>query len=196
VWADCVPLVSWAHDLSRSLLAEALPQRWRHSLGVARQAASLRDLDGLDGDVLGAAALLHDIGYSPALVDTGFHPVDGARFLRHEVAADERVVSLVAYHSCAFLEAEVRVLVSELAEFAPGCALMSDALIYCDMTTSPDGIEVTPAERIAEIIDRYEPDGPVGRFIRVARPSLCAASERIGRVLAQARPPIVGVRGE
>ena len=29
-----------------------------------------------------AAAWLHDIGYAPAVDDTGFHPLDGARYLR------------------------------------------------------------------------------------------------------------------
>jgi len=35
---------------------------------------------GLD-DTLVCADWLHDIGYAPALVATGFHPLDGARFL-------------------------------------------------------------------------------------------------------------------
>ena len=35
-------------------------------------------------DDLVAAAWLHDIGYAPELVETGFHPLDGARYLRRE----------------------------------------------------------------------------------------------------------------
>lgn len=39
--------------------------------------------------------------------DTGFHPLDGARYLRL-VGVDEVVIGLVAYHSCAPIEAKVR----------------------------------------------------------------------------------------
>ena len=87
-------------------------------------------------DDLVAAAWLHDIGYAPGLVQTGFHPLDGARFLRR-AGADGQVVSLVAYHSCARVEADVRGLGVELAaEFTPGGPLLADALLYCDMTTA------------------------------------------------------------
>ena len=87
--------------------------------------------------ILVAAAWLHDIGYAPELVETGFHPLDGARYLRR-VGVDEQVVSLVAYHSCAQIEADVRGLGAELAsEFSPADPLLTDALLYCDMTTGP-----------------------------------------------------------
>jgi integrase len=36
----------------------------------------------LAGDLQRGKADLHDIGYSPELADTGFHPLDGARYLR------------------------------------------------------------------------------------------------------------------
>jgi putative nucleotidyltransferase with HDIG domain len=52
------------------------------------------------------AALLHDIGYAPGLVRTGFHPIDGATFLQAEGVAEE-IVSLVAHHSSALTEAEL-----------------------------------------------------------------------------------------
>ncbi|MFD6150892.1 HD domain-containing protein [Streptomyces sp. NPDC060243] len=102
-------LTKWAHDLAESVLAEALPRRWAHVQGVARRARELRPiLSESDADLLESAAFLHDIGYAPKLVDTGFHPLDGARFLRRQEHADERVVNLVAHHSCALLEAEER----------------------------------------------------------------------------------------
>jgi hypothetical protein len=36
-----------------------------------------------------AAAWLHDIGYAPAIAEsgTGFHPLDGARYLRDKMRA-------------------------------------------------------------------------------------------------------------
>lgn len=57
--------------------------------------------------MLQTAAILHDIGYSPDIVRSGFHALDGAVFLRAR-GVDEEVVSLVAHHSCAHLEAGLR----------------------------------------------------------------------------------------
>ena len=179
--------MSRAYELAEEHLTE-LPRRWQHSLGVWRQARSLRQVVDGDAGVLEAAGLLHDIGYSPRLVQMGFHAVDGARFLR-SVGVDERVVSLVAHHSCAALEARERGLVTELAEFSPGEALLSDALIYCDMTSGPSGEVVTPEERVAEIVERYGQDGPVGRFIRVADPLLKDAAQRIVELLGASEAP-------
>ena len=73
---------------------------------VAAHAAAVSHDLALD-EVLVAAAWLHDIGYVPGLVDTGFHPLDGARFLRRSGVC-EQVAALVAYHSCAEIEADVR----------------------------------------------------------------------------------------
>jgi hypothetical protein len=53
---------------------------------------------GADAELLEGAAWLHDIGYSPELVDT-FHPLDGARYLRDVCHADEKLCGLVAHHS-------------------------------------------------------------------------------------------------
>jgi HD superfamily phosphodiesterase len=110
--------VEEAEALAKSKLAVPLPRRWRHVQSVARRAASVADRLSLTGDLV-AAAWLHDIGYAPELIDTGFHPLDGARYLRR-VDVGERIVSLVAYHSYAPIEAEVRGLGDVLArEFFP-----------------------------------------------------------------------------
>ncbi|SCG11123.1 HD domain-containing protein [Streptomyces sp. MnatMP-M27] len=63
----------------------------------------LAPLVGANAEVLESAAVLHDIGYAPPLVNTGFHPLDGARYLRDTHAADERIVRLVANHTYALL---------------------------------------------------------------------------------------------
>ena len=81
-----------------------------------------------------APAWLHDFGYGRQLVDTGFHPVDGARFLRR-IGATDLEPSLVAHHSGATFGWE-RGLVSELREFEPPPAELLDALVLVDMTTS------------------------------------------------------------
>lgn len=179
-------LTEWAYSLSESLLSDPLPRRWAHSLGVARCARSLGPIMGDEADLLEAAAVLHDIGYSPAIATTGFHPLDGARFLRDQAQADERVIRLVAHHSCALLEAEERGLRQELeGEFELERPDLVDALLYCDMTTTPDGTQTTSAERLDEIVQRYGPDTIVGRFIQRAAPEIHAATKRVEGHLAE-----------
>lgn len=179
-------LTEWAYSLSESLLSEPLPRRWAHSLGVAKRARSLRPILGGDAELLEAAAVLHDIGYSPAIATTGFHPLDGARFLREQESADDRVVRLVAHHSCALLEAEERGLRGDLeSEFELERPELVDALLYSDMTTTPDGTPTTPTDRLDEIVQRYGPDTIVGRFIQRAAPEIHAASNRVEVRLAK-----------
>lgn len=62
--------------------------------------------------------------------------------------------------------------------------LLVDALVYCDMTTTPDGHQTTVEARVAEIVGRYGADSLVGRFIRRATPEIFAAVERVEAVLA------------
>nr|WSX20184.1 HD domain-containing protein [Streptomyces tubercidicus] len=183
-------LTEQAFTLAESMLAEPLPRRWSHSLGVAKRAATLRPILGRDADLLEAAAVLHDVGYSPSIATTGFHPLDGARFLRNQESFDDRVVRLVAHHSCALLEAEERGLRDELAgEFEMEQPALVDALIFCDMTTTPDGGHTKPTDRLDEIVSRYGPDTIVGRFIQRAAPEIHAAAYRVEERLAAAGAP-------
>ncbi|MFB7663968.1 HD domain-containing protein [Kitasatospora sp. NPDC056138] len=180
-------MIVWAYELAESLLSDDLPRRWAHSKGVAGRARALAPILGTDAELLEAAAVLHDIGYSSRISDTGFHPLDGARFLRRVERADERIVRLVAHHSCALLEAEERGLRQQLeTEFPLEQPHLVDALIYCDMTTTPDGVLTTTPARVAEIVSRYGPDSIVGRFIRRAEPEIHAAAERVEHRLSAA----------
>lgn len=180
-------LTEQAYALAESLLAGPLPRRWAHSLGVAKRAAYLHPILGRDADLMEAAAVLHDIGYSPSIATTRFHPLDGARFLRDQENMDERIARLVAHHSCALLEAEERGLREELeGEFPMERSELVDALIFCDMTTTPDGGHTTPAARLDEIVQRYGPDTIVGRFIQRAAPEIHAAAARVERRMAEA----------
>ncbi|MGX2994535.1 HD domain-containing protein [Streptomyces sp. JNUCC 64] len=182
-----VGLTAWAYSLSELMLSDPLPRRWAHSLGVARRARSLSPILGRDTELLEAAAVLHDVGYSPPIATTGFHPLDGARFLRDQEGADERVVRLVAHHSCALLEAEERGLRHELeSEFELERPELVDALIVSDMTTTPYGEHTTPTARLNEIVERYGPDTIVGRFIQRAAPEIHAAHERVELRMASA----------
>jgi hypothetical protein len=166
----------WAAELARKLLEVPLPRRWAHVQGVAAQARSLAPILGDDAALLEAAAWLHDIGYSPELADTGFHPLDGARYLRDVEHADSRLCRLVANHSCAILEAEERGLADDLSsEFPSPEPKLNDALAYCDMTTTPTGGVVSVHARLSEIVERYGPHDVVTRFIRRAEPELVSS---------------------
>jgi hypothetical protein len=96
------------------------------------------------------------------------------------------LVNLVAHHSCATLEAELRGLSRDLAEFEDERTALRDALWWADMSTTPDGGETTVVERVAEIQARYGPDDLVSCFIRRAWGDLNTAVERTQRRLEAA----------
>ncbi|MEU8369058.1 HD domain-containing protein [Micromonospora tulbaghiae] len=175
-----------AATLARRHLAEHLPRRWTHVQAVAAKAARLGAelaLERDDADLLCAAAWLHDIGYSPDIRDTGFHSLDGARWLLDQ-GLDYRLAALVAHHSCASYEADGRGLGAELrAEFDREQSAISDALWFADMTTGPDGQDFTAEERLAEIRERYGPDHLVTEFWKAAEQPLLEAIERTKRRL-------------
>ena len=178
----------WAAELARTLLEVPLPRRWAHVQGVAAQARSLAAIVGDDADLLEAAAWLHDIGYSPELADSGFHPLDGARYLRDVQHADPLLCRLVANHSCAILEAEERGLADTLSrEFQRPALVLNDALAYCDMTTTPTGHVVSVEDRLSEIVERYGPHDIVTRFIRRAEHELVSSVVRTDQRLCLAQ---------
>lgn len=82
-------------NLSKASLDSASSRRC--SITVAARAAQRAGLV--------AAAALHDIGYGH--VDTGFHPLDGARYLARN-GFSRVICNLVAHHSVSILEAEER----------------------------------------------------------------------------------------
>jgi len=64
----------------------SLAPRWAHVRGVAGAAELMASgLATIDTDAVVAAAWVHDVGYAPSVRrSTGFHPVDGAVFVRAE----------------------------------------------------------------------------------------------------------------
>ena len=115
----------WAERVSRALL-EPLRERWQHTCRVVDRTRSFSGVMPADElEVLSAAAYVHDIGYSPKLVKTGFHPLDGARFARD--AGHDRLARLIAHHSASTTEAEERHLSAELAEFPEEDSLVARA---------------------------------------------------------------------
>jgi hypothetical protein len=173
--------------LAESLLARELPRRWAHVRAVAdkaRWAGTILD-DG-EREVLVAAAWLHDIGYASSLVATGFHPLDGARWLRGP-GYDERLAALVAHHTCALLEADERGLAAELArEFERKESVVADALWYCDLTTGSRWAGLRGRPALGRDPLPLRPDHLVTRFVERARRQLLAAVDRTAGRLAAA----------
>jgi hypothetical protein len=178
--------VDRARDVAAILLASAA-RRWRHVEGVAASAVDVSGrLVGIDG-ALAAAAWLHDVGYAPALARTGFHALDGARYVRAE-GFDDRVAGLVAHHSLARVEADLRGLRAELDEFPWEDSLTADALCYCDMTTSPDGDRVDVVDRLEEIRTRYGRDHVVTQFVDRAQAEIVSTVRRVEDLLHARQP--------
>ncbi|WP_327680240.1 HD domain-containing protein [Streptomyces sp. NBC_00467] len=166
-----------AAALAESLLPP-LGNRWLHTQAVAARASkAAKAVSEDERDLLIAAAWLHDIGYAPALRDTGFHPLDGARYLA-SLGAPDRLVRLVAHHSGAVYEAEQRGLTVALAVYEREDSPLLDALIFADMTTGPAGQRFDFDRRMDEILVRYEPGSVVHTAISKARPYLGAAVAR------------------
>jgi hypothetical protein len=159
--------------------------RLAHSASAARQVNRVRHLlDGRWEAFISDAAWLHDIGYNPQIARTGFHPLDGARWLRDQGCPDE-TCRLVAWHSCAEIEGARRGLDHELAaEFAPPPGMATNALTWADLTSSPRGERWSVARRIGDILRRYPPDSIEHRAIADAAPTLLRAARDIESRLA------------
>jgi putative nucleotidyltransferase with HDIG domain len=173
-----------ARDLAQTLLAD-LPERWRHTIGVARRAERVRGTVGSrsDGEVLLIAAWLHDIGYAATLRDTGFHPIDGARHLA-EAGWPARISGLVAHHSASRYVADALGLMGQLDDFPAEQSPVSDALIYADQTVGPNGVTMNVEQRLADMLDRHGPGSSTAAAHAARAPALRAAVQRVDQRLA------------
>jgi hypothetical protein len=113
---------------------------------------------------------VHDIGYAPGLATTGFHPLDGPQWLRGQ--GYERLACLMAHHSGARFEAQVKGFGDALDAFPQAHSLTADLLTYCDLTTDPDGVQITPWARLAEVRHRHGAESEVARGIDAAEAAL------------------------
>jgi putative nucleotidyltransferase with HDIG domain len=171
--------VALAEDLARTLLPPPA-ERWHHTAGVAARARRLAAVvDPADRDLLVAAAWLHDIGYAADLHDTGFHPLDGARYL-DRMGWPQRLTSLVAHHSGARFVAEARGFGAAMAGYPVEISPVSDALTYADQTVGPYGRPYTVDQRMAEMLERHGPDSPQARVHRARAPYLTGVADRMG----------------
>jgi hypothetical protein len=181
----------WAQSVARELLETALPKRWAHTQGVARRAREAAPTAPDYAELIEAAAWLHDVGYSPTIATTGFHPLDGARHLRDATGAAPLLISLVAHHSGALVEGRHRHLDAVLEDEFPVATIappaLLDVLTYCDMTTGPTGDPVNVDERLAEIAERYPTDSVVHQAIAELTPAIRRQCADVAAALANGR---------
>jgi hypothetical protein len=146
--------VDQARSLAEALLA-GLPQRW-----------------------------LHDVGYAIPLRDTGFHSLDGARYL-DRIGWPRRLCALVAHHSGAHFFAGAVGVGAQLAAFADERSAVSDALIFANQTTGVRGERMTVPKRLAEVLRWHGPDSAHGLAHVQRAPYLLDAAERVQARLAR-----------
>jgi hypothetical protein len=184
-------LVVWAAERANVLLS-SLGNRWLHVQGVVKRASWVgQTFDEGDRSVLLASAYLHDIGYAPSLRVTGFHPLDGALYIRS--CGYERLASLIAHHFAARFEAHLLGCDELLQEFPRERSAVDDALTYCDLTTSPIGEQISLKERASEIRSRYGEYDLVVQALHLAMPYLALTVGRIQQRLKRnglTSPPI------
>jgi hypothetical protein len=175
-------------DLAARLLSD-VGTRLAHSATVARrsrEAAEVLHLHAQRISQLEEAGWLHDIGYAPEAARTGFHSLDGARWLRDH-GADDELCSLVAWHTGALSEARFRGIDTDLlAEFPEPPRLCLDVLTWADMTSAPTGEVCTAADRITEILARYHEGSTVHQAVSQSRDDLIAAVARVEGLLSSA----------
>jgi putative nucleotidyltransferase with HDIG domain len=176
--------VNAARTLAEVLVGE-LGDRWVHTIGVAQRAEEL-SLTVAPGDreVLVVAAWLHDVGYSPGLQTSGFHPLDGATYL-HQHGWPDRVCALVAHHSGARFVARALGMHHVLDRYPHEQSPVSDALTYADQTIGPQGQPVSLDERMAEVLTRRGANSPHAKVHHLREPHLRAVAERVQRRLSE-----------
>jgi putative nucleotidyltransferase with HDIG domain len=174
-----------ARAVAETLLAD-LPERWSHTIAVAARAEELAGaVDPADRDALIVAAWLHDIGYGRLAVETGFHPLDGARYLdRHGWPA--RISALVAHHSGADFLAISYGRYEQLSAYPHENSPVSDALTYADQTTGPAGEPMAIGPRMTDAIHRHGPESPHALVHHVRGPYLLETATRVEQRLTAA----------
>lgn len=156
------------------------PQRVLHILKIAhqvRESAIKLGLKGADLDFADCAALLHDIGYWKPIAITGFHPIDGARFLEQQ--GEHNLASLIVGHSCSVEEGELL----GFTEIKFSSDIIAKLITYWDVQVKQGGEVVSYKERFTDIISRYGADSIVGKANIKAKPRIEKIIKEIDEML-------------
>ena len=185
-----LPTVAQAQEIAGDLLGEQGTRlaHVRTAGAVAGRLAILFSPD--DAQLLAVAATLHDIGYSPRIAHTGFHPLDGALFLVAQ-GFPERLAGLVAHHSLAAMTAGAHGVHDLEERFPRQEGLLADALAYADMHSAPDGRIIPVERRLADIGSRHQDPAELvrARLLRLA-------IARVGSALLDAHESAGGLRDQ
>lgn len=175
-------MIDAAGELAAQILADN-PERLQHSAAVAARARVLAvTVAPSAAETLVAAAWLHDIGYGSQARESGFHPLDGAAFLRGN-DWPEGVCALVAHHSGSRFVARVLGLDDRLWKFEFVEDPVSDALTVADNTAGPNGTIMAVDERLREKQRRHGPDSPNARANPERDDYIRAADRRVAHRL-------------
>lgn len=176
------PQAEFAERFARRRLGEDPSGRWNHDAAVIARAHEVAaTLPERERDVLLTAAALHDLGFAPVARETGFQPLDGARYLAR-FGFSERICALVANCVSARIEAELRDLSDAYRAYPDEEGPVRDGLWFCCITTASDGGRIDVDERVDQWPARY-PEPLVVEFAARARGPLRAAVERTERRL-------------
>lgn len=163
-------------------------KRLCHVLEVARRvretAGELRTRLGdaeLDVEEAYRAALLHDVGYLPFCVDTGFHPLDGYHWLVGR--GEKRLAQLIVGHSNSPEQAELLGLGPlDISE-----DLAAKLITYWDVQVLQGGQVVGYGQRLTDIRERYGAQSTVVEAHTRAEPRIRALIAEVDLLLAEGR---------
>ena len=168
----------------RPFMVEALaenPKRVEHVLEIARRVRNSGEKLRFSGELLDlaeSAALLHDIGYWKEIALTGFHPIDGAKFLIEH--GEREIADLIVGHSCSPEEGQ---LLGHLGiEQSPN--IVAKLITFWDVQVKQGGEVVTYSERYNDILKRYGEDSIVGQANKLAKSRIELIIDEVSRLLS------------
>ncbi|SDZ36188.1 HD domain-containing protein [Thermoactinomyces sp. DSM 45892] len=132
-------------------------------------------------------AFLHDIGYSEQLNQYNFHPLDGALFVQ-KIGISKSVLAAILFHSDAYTSAKhIRPDLFEV--YSDNYDLLDetdhmfiDLITYCDIHTSPTGIEITLQERVRDVVRRYGEGHPVSDMMLLSQTYYQEVEQRVEKM--------------
>ncbi|MET8765112.1 hypothetical protein [Lentzea sp. NPDC004782] len=174
-------LSNWAHELAEAILCKNHSHHWEYTKLVVHRAEVLGPilLPEDEADVLSAAAWLHRVGAAVELQETGFVPLDSARYIASMTTFPRRVVALVAHQSSAATKAVERGLSAEMTCYADEETLTRDALWHCVTPVLPANLELAHRARQEASTEFLGKDHPIALAHEEGQTRIREASSRV-----------------